>query len=149
MWQAGTNSKAGFALLEVLVALVILSLVGTAAALGLPGARHRTKLAQTEAWLETVLADLRGRARREGRTLTAEFDLMTGRYRVSDTGWRELPSGVAWSINETGQTGTSAPKVTFLPDGTASGAVVAFRVGAYSSSRRLGPMTGSISHAAP
>lgn len=133
-------------MLEVLVVLAILSLAGMAAALGLPNARDRAKLAQAGAWLENMLADLRGQARREGRMHWVEFDVSTGRYHLQDTAWRALPSGATWALTH-GRQADASPLITFLPDGTGSGAEISIRVGAYSSIRRVEWLTGSIRHA--
>jgi general secretion pathway protein H len=149
MWRAGANSESGLTLLEVLVVMAILSLVGTAAALWLPGARDRARLVQAGIWLDGLLTDLRGQARREGRIRSVVFDLGAGRYRVSGGAWRDLPAGMVLSLEEAGHKGRPASTITFLPDGTGSAAVIALRAGSSASMRRIDLLTGSIGHAGP
>ncbi len=134
-------------MLEVLVVLVILSLVGTVTALGLPNARDRVRLTQVGAWLDSMLADLRGQARREGRMRWVEFDMEARRYRVSDAAWRALPPDVALSFEHRRPATGSTPVIAFLPDGTGSEVVITMQAGAYSSVRHIGWLTGLIRRA--
>jgi hypothetical protein len=66
---------------------------------------------------------------------------------LSQGGWRALPSGVAWEVESGREPGAATSTVTFLPDGTGSGATITTRAGVYSSIRQLEWLTGSIRHA--
>lgn len=144
MWRAGRNTEAAFTLLEALVVLTVLSLVATAAALELPNARDRIRLAQARGWLESTLAHCGRQALREGRTISVEFDPAAGRYRVSGDDWRALPRGVVWTVEAAGQPEFSNPNLVFLSDGTGSGATIVMRAGSYSSVHRIAWLTGTI-----
>lgn len=149
MWQAGRNTESAFTLLEVLIVLTILSLVGMAAALGSPHVRDRTKLVQAGAWLESTLINLRSQARREGRMTWANFHLAEGRYRLSDGGWHALPLDITWGIEAGHGPLATVQTVTFLPDGSGSGATFTIRMGVYSSVYQVDWLTGAIRHARP
>lgn len=142
MWRAGQSSETAFTLLEVLIVLMILSLVATAGTVAVPNTRERIRLAQADAWLDNMLADLRRQARRQGRSHWVEFDGKTSRYRRMDAAWRPLPSGVTWSFEPHERTNGAKPVVFFLPDGTGSGALIHMSAGASSSARRVEWITG-------
>jgi len=147
MWRAGQSTESAFTLLEVLIVLTVLSLVGTAMALGLPNVRDRIRVVQAAAWLDSMLADLRGQARRESRSTWIDFDATAGRYRLREGEWRALPPGVTWAV-ETGRDSIAeARTVVFLPDGTGSGMTMTIRAGAYSSVHQVEWLTGAIQHA--
>lgn len=147
MWRAGQNTESAFTLLEVLVVLTVLSVAGTAAALGLPSVRDRIRFVQADAWLDSTLTNLRGQARREGRMTWVDFDPAGGRYRLPEGGWRTLPLGITWGVESGHGSIAAARTVTFLPDGTGSGATFTIRIGVYSSIHRVDWLTGSIRHA--
>lgn len=147
MWRAGPNTESAFTLLEMLVVLTILSLIGTATAIGLPSARDRIRFAQAGAWLDNMLTNLRGQARRESRMTWVEFDPDAGRYRLAHAEWRALPPGVTWVVKSDRLPIVAYPTVTFLPDGTGPGAAITIRAGGYSSVHRVEWLTGLIRHA--
>lgn len=147
MWRTGTSAEAAFTLLEVLIVVMILSLVGTAAALILPNASDRARLNRAETWLDSALAEARGRARREGRAYAIEFDLSGRRYRRTGAAWQALPSGVAWAVEGGRRTTDGTTLLTFLSDGTGSGAVFSMRAGSVGATRRIDRLTGTIRYA--
>lgn len=146
MWRVGQSRVAAFTVLEVLLVLTILSLVGTVVAFSVPSIRDRSRLTQTETWLENLLADVRGSARRQGRTLWLEFDTMTNRYRHPITGWRALPAGTTWSFEPTTQGHNDKLILAFLPDGSGSEALIKITSGPYTSILRVEQLSGTIIH---
>ncbi|WP_246529451.1 hypothetical protein [Microvirga zambiensis] len=79
----------------------------------------------------------------------ADFDPAAGRYRLLDGGWLALPTGTLWSFEMGHGSPTPIQTVTFLPDGTGSGAKFTIRSGIYSSVHQLDWLTGAIHHAHP
>lgn len=146
MWRTGQKIESAFTLLEVLVVLVILSLVGTAAALGLPNVRDRSKVMEASVWLNSTIVNLRTRARHEGRMTWLELSPVAGSYRLQQEGWRRLPAGVTWEVEIERYSDEVTGVVVFLPDGTGSGAAFTIRSGDYSAVHRIERFTGAIRH---
>jgi len=122
--RAAVNGAAGFTLVEVVVALVIL---GLAAAVALPGRIGRNEALDLKAAARAVAGDLR-RARDIAVTRNVEtawsLDVAQRVYRVADAAeTARLPDGVAVSLlTATSERLTdSVGSIRFFPDGGATG----------------------------
>jgi prepilin-type N-terminal cleavage/methylation domain-containing protein len=142
------RDNSAFTILEMLVVLMIISLVATGANFRISNAFDRIALARAETWLDSTLVELRRDSRREGRPRTVLIDPRTGRYRISDAEWRSLPPDVAWSFEDVSGQAALTPSVTFLPDGSTSGATILVHAGALAAMRRVDQLSGTIHHVA-
>jgi general secretion pathway protein H len=119
--------EAGFSLIEMLVVLAIVSVVVGIAAISVQQVRNSKSPSAYARQLAVNMTALRYRAMNTGRIQTAEIDIEQKAF--SDSTQREsivIPR--SWTLSVTiGRKiaqPKSVPKITFLPDGTSSGAEI-------------------------
>lgn len=142
--------KGGFTLLEMLVALAILSLATAGAGFALSALEPRIELRQATARLDELLFKARDAALSEGSSAVIRFD-PTSRVLefVSRNISYRLPKGVELSIVGGAFGGDIArPSIAFLSDGSSTGGVVELRSGELRAIRRIGWLTGRIERGA-
>ncbi|SLN57907.1 GspH/FimT family protein [Oceanibacterium hippocampi] len=134
----GLRASGGFTLLELVVALVVISFAfATVMPLldrAIPGAR----LDAASTGLVMTLREARGIAIRDGREITVNFDAAARRAMVEGaaTGdpWPNDAAVLLYDQAGRALTGTKA-RIVFLPDGSSSGGVI--EIAATGDSRRL------------
>jgi general secretion pathway protein H len=134
------GARAGFTLLELTLALAILSLI---AALALPRAMpvQSTTDLRVRAWQVTaVLRADRNAALRNGTAVTTVIDTASGRIRSGATGNDlMMPDSVALRFS-----GGAGGGIRFLPDGRSTGGLVVLARGAAGYGVRVNPATGAV-----
>jgi general secretion pathway protein H len=147
MSRAGRYDDAGFTLLEVLLALTVLSLAALALGPRLVASAERGSVAQTLALLDSTLGGARAAALR-GRTVVVTLDLDRRRLRSSvDNRWHGWPSNVDVNTETIRELGLRhRPTIAFLADGTSSGARIWVRSGTHERIRNVAWLTGAITH---
>ena len=147
MSRAGPSDDAGFTLLEVLLALTVLSLAAVALGPHLAAGAERGSVVRTLSLLDSALAGARTAAL-QGRTVVVTLDLDRRHIRSSvDNRWRVWPSNVRIETRTAHELGPPhQPVIVFLADGTSSGARIQVRAGTYESIRNIAWLTGAITH---
>ena len=138
--------RGGFTLLEMLIALAILSLATIGVGYAAPGFQQRLELRQATARLDAMLIKARTEALGGAGAATIRFDPEKRALELpSQKIVYRLPAGVELSIVG-GAFGDNprAPSIAFLSDGSSTGGVIELRSGAFRSVRRIGWLTGRI-----
>jgi general secretion pathway protein H len=147
MSRAGLSGDAGFTLIEVLLALTVLSLAALILGPQITGSVERDGVTRTLALLDTVLTSARAKAQ-QGRTVFVMLDLDERRIHSSiENRWHPWPSYVGidtWTARELGS--PRQPVIAFLADGTSSGARIRVRAGSQEGIRNIAWLTGAITH---
>lgn len=138
--------RSGFTLLEMLVALTILSLATIGVGFAAPGFQQRLEIRQAAARLDTMLVRARNEAQRLGTVSAIKFDPGSRSLALVLHGISyRLPDGIELSILG-GAFGDDpdAPSIAFLGDGSSTGGVIELRSGEFRVLRRIGWLTGRI-----
>ena len=139
---ADEGRRAGFALVEVLAALLVLGLalaVGTTALARRSAAPLPHDVAQS---LSSAMIAARAAALRTGTERAVAFDL-AGRQVTAGTTSIEIPDGMTIRVSVAGSpSNAGTARIVFRPDGSASGAVVDLAEGARSASVGVDWLTG-------
>lgn len=146
-----TGSVDGFTLLEMLIALAILSLATAFGGLALPGMRQRAELRQATTRVDALLKEARAAALYSGVTTIIRFDANTNKLTLPlQEKAYVLPQSVTFTVTGA-RSGTRSdqPKILFLGDGSSSGGVIELRSGALGVVRRIGWLTGRIDRGSP
>jgi general secretion pathway protein H len=147
MSQIDRRAEGGFTLLEVLVALTILSLVTFSLGGATLGGRSRAVLSGARSSLDEALVSARAVAQARGVTTFVSFDLPGRRLRTSTSPghWRLLPKEIDLSLVTAGElTLAGMPAIAFLPDGTSSGGEIIISIGPQKAIRRIDWLTGAL-----
>jgi general secretion pathway protein H len=145
MSQTGPSGDVGFTLLEVLIALAVLSLAAVTIAGIAPQASDRAELMRTLARLDDAFGSARAEAIRTGGPTALVFDPLGHRFRqAKSTDWQAISPSVALNITSARELGSATmPVVAFLADGTTTGAEIVLETGGMAVVRRIGWLTGS------
>lgn len=122
---APVSPAAGFSLIEMLVVLLIVSVVAGIAAVSVQRVRNGKASTVYARDLSESMTVLRYRAMNTGRIQTSEIDIDQKTFTDSASGATiVIPKGWTLSVTIGRQSAEakSTPKITFLPDGTSSGA---------------------------
>jgi len=140
------RTEQGFTLLEVLTAIMILSLLALSLGASMSGGRSRAVLSDAQSSLDEALIAARSTAQTRGVTTFVSFDLAGRRLRIStSSSWRLLPQQISISLVTASElTVADMPTVAFLPDGTSSGADITMSIGAQFVVRRIDWLTGAL-----
>lgn len=132
MSRIGRVGEAGFTLLEVLLALSVLSLAAVTLGHRIAASAERDGVARTLALLDTTLRDARAVAQ-QGQTVLVTLDLDSQRLHLSFEDQRHpWPSNVSIDTKTAQELGLPRqPVIAFLPDGTSSGARISVRAGSH------------------
>jgi general secretion pathway protein H len=140
-----TGRRAGFVLMEIIPALVILGLVALLAFPAIPRGTSAPRLAAMAVETAALVRDARSAALASGRETAAFVD---ARARRLDFGGRGLfvPADVDLSVLAGGTCPTEGGRVAirFRPDGTACGAVIRFARGGRGIGVRINWATGNV-----
>lgn len=125
--EANTADVEGFSLVEILVVLTILSLVAGIAGISVQKVRNGKSAYNYARELSDSMTSMRYRAMNTGRDVSTQIDIGKKMF-VDSSGHGEIILPQTWSLSV--QIGRkivdtkSIPRITFLPDGTSSGAEI-------------------------
>ena len=138
----------GFTLLEMLIAITIVSLAVATIGVSFPRIQGKQELLETVTRLDKTLSEARTIALEKAITTTVTFALDRRQWSLSTkkNQWQEWPETVDISVvsaQELGQGHIS--QIAFLSDGTSSGAIIQIRAPlANTAVRRVHWLTGAI-----
>lgn len=140
------DAEQGFTLLEVLVALTVLSLVAFGLGNATFGGRNRAILSDARSSLDELLLAARSAAQTRGVTTFVSFDLVGRRLRATTSrNWLPIPQDIDISLVTASElTLSGMPAVAFLPDGTSSGGDITMSIGPQKVMRRIDWLTGAL-----
>ncbi len=140
------RTEHGFTLLEVLAAIMVLSLIAFSLGAAMSGGRSRAVLSDAQSSLDEALIAARSAAQTRGVTTFVSFDLAGRRLRISTlSSWRLLPQEISISLVTANElTFAGLPTIAFLPDGTSSGGDITMSIGAQYVVRRIDWLTGAL-----
>lgn len=143
--------NSGFTLLEVLVAVAILSLATLGVGLAFPQLQQRAELRQATNRLDAMLARAREEALSERRSSEVRF--LAGERQLqmpSKNMVYRMPKSVSFAVvGAAGGLNPDEPRIVFLGDGSSTGGVVELRSGELKVVRRIGWLTGRIEKVKP
>lgn len=137
------TDEAGFSLLEVLIALAIISMATTLLVVSVPRWLDREALSTALVGFDEASLFASAQARRSGypSTLVVSPPSLVVQTPAGSRRWH-LPSVVELSITSAQELQRDGkPKVIFFADGTSSGAEIGFRVGSFKQHRHVGWLT--------
>lgn len=146
------NRDAGFTLLEMIVVLVILGLAAALVGPRMGGATPQVQLRASVQRLSAELRTARAEALRTSTSRTVTIDPTKRAFWMGETGRPSaLPSGVVvrtFSANLATEGGDAAPvtgplRVVFSPDGSSSGAAIGLSVGQLAATVTVDWLTGA------
>ena len=142
MSQAPTGSEAGFSLLEVLIALIILSLMGAASTYAVSMWQQRTELLAATTHFDEAVSSAATEAIRTGLPHSIRF--RAGAFEADgadDAHLYRLSAAVKYAVESALELRQeNDPVIVFFADGTNSGGTVTFSIGNQSESRTIGWM---------
>jgi general secretion pathway protein H len=147
--DAARRGEAGFSLLEIMVALVILALsvalVG--AAFSRTSVGFRFDAAAQE--LALNLREAQARALRSGRDVALVIDVDTRLYRLQEDPEVQLPEGIALNVISAGEVMASSrrPVISFAPDGGSTGGAITLSLEDRSTTISIDWLTGAVTTA--
>ena len=146
-WFIGPTVE-GFTLLEMLIAITIMSLTVASIGISFPRLQGKRELVETVARLDAVLSEARTIALEKAITTSVTFDLDKRQWSLSTkkNQWQEWPKTVDISLVSAQELGRgSISQIVFLSDGTSSGAIIQIHaLQANVAIRRVHWLTGAI-----
>jgi len=141
----------GFTLLEMLVAIAILSLATAGVGLAFPQLQQRAELRQATNRLDAMLQRARHEALSEGRASEVRFFAEERSLELPSRKMTyRMPGSVEFAVLGAAGGGDPAkPRIVFLSDGSSTGGVVELRSGGLKVVRRIGWLTGRIEKVQP
>jgi general secretion pathway protein H len=140
------RDEAGFSLLEIMVALVILALAVTlvGAAFGRSSVGFRFDAAAQE--LALSLREAQARALRSGKDVALVIDVDTRLYRLQDDQQIQLPEGIGLNVISAGEVMASSrkPVISFAPDGGSTGGAITLSLEDRSTTISVDWLTGAV-----
>jgi len=140
------QKDAGFSLLEMMIALAILTLAVTVVgvAFGRSSASYRFEAAAQE--LAMNLREARARALRSGTDVALVIDVDTRLYRLGADQPVQLPSDVGLSVVSAGEVMATArrPVISFSPDGGSTGGAITLSLEDRSTTVNVDWLTGAV-----
>jgi general secretion pathway protein H len=165
MWWRGTTTQRsdaihGFTLLEVLIALAILSLAAVGVGLAAPGLGARAALHRTAGEVDRLLMRARSEAIGGRGAVTVRFEAERRRLGIPALDlWRTVPAGIAVSLTGIADPlsrqgawggldgvglGGEASAIVFLADGSSTGGRLTLDNGRETIVRRISWTTGRV-----
>ncbi len=136
--------QAGFTLLEL---LVVLAIIGLAAAVALPALNRspgRAELARGAQEVAAALRAARALAITENRPASFTADTLSGRFAADGQADRYVPDGIGLSVTTVqGQAAGDVADIRFFPDGSSTGGGVVLSRGALAYEVRVSWLTGA------
>ncbi|WP_020179548.1 GspH/FimT family pseudopilin [Methylopila sp. M107] len=141
----------GFTLLEMLVAIAILSLATVGVGMAFPQFQQRAELRQAANKLDSLLARAREEALSERRPSEVRFRARDRQLELpSKAIVYRMPKSVSFAVlGAAGGLNPEEPRIVFLSDGSSTGGVVELRSGGLKVVRRIGWLTGRIEKVSP
>lgn len=143
--------RGGFTLLEMLIAVAILSFATVGVGLAFPQLQQRLELRQAASRLDAMLQRARQEALSERRASEVRFDAAERLLELpSQKRSYRVPPSVSFAvIGAAGVLKAGDPRIVFLGDGSSTGGIVELRAGEMKVVRKIGWLTGRIEKAAP
>lgn len=120
------DREAGYSLLEIMVALVILALAVTLVSVAFAGASSGMRFEESARGLASSAREAQLRALRTGRDVSLVIDVDQRAYAVAGDQWIAWPDDVSLRVTSAGErfAGQRRPAFVFSPDGGATGGTI-------------------------
>lgn len=121
-----TDREAGFSLLEIMIALVILALAAAMVSVAFAGAGSGMRFEETARNLAAGAREAQLRALRTGRDVPLIIDVDQRAYAVAGDQWIRLPDDVSLRVTSAAEhfAAQRRPAFVFAPDGGSSGGTI-------------------------
>lgn len=137
------RADGGYSLLEVLVALTVLSVATAVLGAAVPSWNAAGDLKRAALDIKLLFEEARTQSARESATVVVRFDAQQGSLVVNGHASVQLPRSV--SLKLTGaSTASASPIVVFFPDGSSTGAEALLAAGGHEVSLRVHWLTGVV-----
>lgn len=120
------DREAGYSLLEIMIALVILAFAAAMVSVAFAGAGSGMRFEESARGLAIGAREAQLRALRTGRDVSLVIDVDQRAYAVADSQWIMLPDDISLRVTSAGEhlTAQRRPAFVFAPDGGSTGGTI-------------------------
>lgn len=120
------DREAGYSLLEIMIALVILALAAAMVSVAFAGAGSGMRFEESARNLAAGAREAQLRALRTGRDVSLVIDVDQRAFAVSGDPWMRLPADVSLRVTSAGEhfAAQRRPAFVFAPDGGSTGGTI-------------------------